>query len=162
MKVNDVVFTPADIKGLLAEVYMYQDIEFLGGVRYLGDDQFAVADQRFPEIRWNHSPVRALEKLHLEVDLEVLDELGGRRLRYLKLACRVLDAAEVTDSNQQAQLFEFQARDRAIDDAIVAGGHLSSSEADALCQLLHLADHAHRSQCRALRIVGQCMSADLE
>lgn len=29
---NGVVFTPADIKGLLAEVYMYQDTEFLGGV----------------------------------------------------------------------------------------------------------------------------------
>jgi hypothetical protein len=107
----------------------------------------------FPEIRWDDAPVCALEKLHLEVDLEILDELGGRWLRYLQFACRVLDAAEVTDSNQQAQLLEFQARDCAIDDAIVAGGHVSSSEADALCQLLHLADYAHRSQCRALRVV---------
>jgi len=31
---NGVTFTPADIKGLLAEVYMYQDIEFLGGAGY--------------------------------------------------------------------------------------------------------------------------------
>ena len=29
---NGVVFTPADIKGLLAEIYMYNDSEFLGGV----------------------------------------------------------------------------------------------------------------------------------
>jgi hypothetical protein len=29
---NGVVFTPADIKGLLAELYMYADTEFLGGV----------------------------------------------------------------------------------------------------------------------------------
>jgi hypothetical protein len=29
---NGVVFTPADIKGLLAEIYMYSDSEFLGGV----------------------------------------------------------------------------------------------------------------------------------
>lgn len=29
---NGVVFTPADIKGLLAELYMYTDTEFLGGV----------------------------------------------------------------------------------------------------------------------------------
>lgn len=29
---NGVVFTPADIKGMLAEVYMYNDTEFLGGV----------------------------------------------------------------------------------------------------------------------------------
>jgi hypothetical protein len=29
---NGVVFTPADIKGLLAEIYMYADSEFLGGV----------------------------------------------------------------------------------------------------------------------------------
>jgi hypothetical protein len=29
---NGVVFTPADIKGLLAEIYMYQDTQFLGGV----------------------------------------------------------------------------------------------------------------------------------
>lgn len=29
---NGVVFTPADIKGLLAEIYMYTDTEFLGGV----------------------------------------------------------------------------------------------------------------------------------
>src|SRR4029079_11526209 len=29
---NGVVFTPADIKGLLAELYMYTDSEFLGGV----------------------------------------------------------------------------------------------------------------------------------
>jgi hypothetical protein len=28
---NGVVFTPADIKGLLAEIYMYSDSEFLGG-----------------------------------------------------------------------------------------------------------------------------------
>ena len=28
---NGVVFTPADIKGLLAEIYMYRDNEFLGG-----------------------------------------------------------------------------------------------------------------------------------
>lgn len=28
---NGVVFTPADIKGLLAEIYMYTDTEFLGG-----------------------------------------------------------------------------------------------------------------------------------
>ena len=28
---NGVVFTPADIKGLLAEIYMYNDSEFLGG-----------------------------------------------------------------------------------------------------------------------------------
>lgn len=31
---NGVVFTPADIKGLLAELYMYSDTEFLGGVGY--------------------------------------------------------------------------------------------------------------------------------
>lgn len=31
---NGVVFTPADIKGLLAEVYMYQDTEFLGGIDF--------------------------------------------------------------------------------------------------------------------------------
>lgn len=31
---NGVVFTPADIKGLLAELYMYTDTEFLGGVDY--------------------------------------------------------------------------------------------------------------------------------
>lgn len=29
---NGVVFTPADIKGLLAEIYMYTETEFLGGV----------------------------------------------------------------------------------------------------------------------------------
>src|SRR4029079_12240046 len=29
---NGVMFTPADIKGLLAEIYMYSDSEFLGGV----------------------------------------------------------------------------------------------------------------------------------
>ncbi|MFO0902591.1 MAG: hypothetical protein U0939_06300 [Pirellulales bacterium] len=29
---NGVTFTPADIKGLLAEIYMYSDSEFLGGV----------------------------------------------------------------------------------------------------------------------------------
>jgi hypothetical protein len=29
---NGVTFTPADIKGLLAEIYMYADSEFLGGV----------------------------------------------------------------------------------------------------------------------------------
>jgi hypothetical protein len=29
---NGVVFTPADIKGLLAEIYMYSETEFLGGV----------------------------------------------------------------------------------------------------------------------------------
>jgi hypothetical protein len=29
---NGVVFTPADIKGLLAEIYMYTDTEFLGGI----------------------------------------------------------------------------------------------------------------------------------
>lgn len=29
---NGVTFTPADIKGLLAEIYMYNDSEFLGGV----------------------------------------------------------------------------------------------------------------------------------
>jgi hypothetical protein len=29
---NGVTFTPADIKGLLAEVYMYSDSEFLGGI----------------------------------------------------------------------------------------------------------------------------------
>lgn len=29
---NGVVFTPADIKGMLAEIYMYTDTEFLGGV----------------------------------------------------------------------------------------------------------------------------------
>ncbi|MBW8884108.1 MAG: hypothetical protein JF612_04865 [Planctomycetia bacterium] len=29
---NGVVFTPADIKGLLAEIYMYTDSEFLGGI----------------------------------------------------------------------------------------------------------------------------------
>ncbi len=29
---NGVIFTPADIKGLLAELYMYADSEFLGGV----------------------------------------------------------------------------------------------------------------------------------
>jgi hypothetical protein len=29
---NGVMFTPADIKGLLAEIYMYTDSEFLGGV----------------------------------------------------------------------------------------------------------------------------------
>ena len=31
---NGVVFTPADIKGLLAEIYMYSENEFLGGVDY--------------------------------------------------------------------------------------------------------------------------------
>ena len=31
---NGVVFTPADIKGMLAEVYMYQDTEFLGGIDF--------------------------------------------------------------------------------------------------------------------------------
>ena len=31
---NGVVFTPADIKGLLAEIYMYNDTEFLGGIDY--------------------------------------------------------------------------------------------------------------------------------
>jgi len=31
---NGVVFTPADIKGLLAEIYMYSPTEFLGGVGY--------------------------------------------------------------------------------------------------------------------------------
>ncbi len=31
VKRNGVVFTPADIKGLLAEIYMYRDNEFLGG-----------------------------------------------------------------------------------------------------------------------------------
>jgi len=31
---NGVVFTPADIKGLLAELYMYSDTEFLGGVDF--------------------------------------------------------------------------------------------------------------------------------
>ena len=30
-----VVFTPADIKGLLAEIYIYNDTEFLGGVDYI-------------------------------------------------------------------------------------------------------------------------------
>jgi len=29
---NGVTFTPADIKGLLAEIYMYRDNEFLGGI----------------------------------------------------------------------------------------------------------------------------------
>lgn len=29
---NGVVFTPADIKGLLAEIYMYSETEFLGGI----------------------------------------------------------------------------------------------------------------------------------
>ncbi len=29
---NGVVFTPADIKGLLAEIYMYNETEFLGGI----------------------------------------------------------------------------------------------------------------------------------
>jgi len=29
---NGVVFTPADIKGMLAEIYMYADSEFLGGI----------------------------------------------------------------------------------------------------------------------------------
>lgn len=32
VKKNGVIFTPADIKALLAEVYMYADSEFLGGV----------------------------------------------------------------------------------------------------------------------------------
>jgi len=31
---NGVVFTPADIKGLLAEIYMYSETEFLGGIDY--------------------------------------------------------------------------------------------------------------------------------
>jgi hypothetical protein len=31
---NGVVFTPADIKGLLAELYMYSETEFLGGMGY--------------------------------------------------------------------------------------------------------------------------------
>lgn len=31
---NGVVFTPADIKGLLAELYMYSDTEFLGGIGF--------------------------------------------------------------------------------------------------------------------------------
>ena len=30
-----VVFTPADIKGLLAEIYIYNDTEFLGGIDYI-------------------------------------------------------------------------------------------------------------------------------
>jgi hypothetical protein len=34
---NGVVFSPADIKGLLAEIYMYSDSEFLGG-----EDDFAI------------------------------------------------------------------------------------------------------------------------
>jgi len=32
---NGVVFTPADIKGLLAELYMYSETEYLGGVNYV-------------------------------------------------------------------------------------------------------------------------------
>ncbi len=31
---NGVVFAPADIKGLLAEIYMYNETEFLGGIDY--------------------------------------------------------------------------------------------------------------------------------
>jgi hypothetical protein len=31
---NGVVFTPADIKALLADIYMYSDAEFLGGIDY--------------------------------------------------------------------------------------------------------------------------------
>jgi hypothetical protein len=37
---NGVVFTPTDIKGLLADLYMYTDTEFLGGRLQLSTRQF--------------------------------------------------------------------------------------------------------------------------
>jgi len=66
---NGVTFTPADIKGLLAELYMYTDTEFLGGVdkainpgtlhlvlaNWLGAGDYPIGmDSSVGEEVWNH------------------------------------------------------------------------------------------------------------
>jgi len=77
---NGVVFTPADIKGLLAEVYMYQDTEFLGGIdfavnpgtfhvilsNWLGRGSHPVGmDSTLGEVVFNY-PIYAYATSHLE------------------------------------------------------------------------------------------------
>ena len=71
VRINGVVFSPADIKGLLAEIYMYRDSEFLGGEDYainpalmhvvltnwLGRGSHPVAiETTLGEEKWNYPP----------------------------------------------------------------------------------------------------------
>ena len=66
---NGVTFTPSDIKGLLAEIYIYADTEFLGGIdrvinpgtfhvvltNWLGRGSYPIGMERTPgKEAWNH------------------------------------------------------------------------------------------------------------
>lgn len=85
---NRVTFTPADIKGLLAEIYMYRDNEFLGGVdtvihpgtlhvvisNWVGRGELPIGIETSPgKEKWNY-PLYAFatsSKKHTDTEVEV-------------------------------------------------------------------------------------------
>jgi len=104
-------------------VAVIQVVQLLCGIRDLGKDQFAMADQRFTKDRGDDAPVGAVEQFDLEIQLKVLNHLGGCGLRDAQRPCRVLDIAMRTHRNQQAQLAQFQTCQGAVHNAAVAVDH---------------------------------------
>ena len=65
----------------------------------------------------NDAAIGALKQLHFEIEFKVLDQLGCSGLRDLQFASRMLDAAELSDGNQQPKLSQLEPRNSAVDDA---------------------------------------------
>ena len=82
-----------------------------------------MTDERVTKNRWHDTPVCPVKQRDLEIQFQVLDHLGCSRLRDAKMSRRILDAALLADSHQQAKLAQFQSCQRSFQYPAVTRDH---------------------------------------
>jgi len=81
-----------------------------------------LANHGFPVPRWAHATRKAVEQLHLEHVLEILQQLRGGRLRHVQHLRGAVDVAFFLHRHEEKQLASLQA---GADEPVgVGGGHV--------------------------------------
>ena len=143
---NGVVFTPADIKGLLAEIYMYRDNEFLGGedevmnpgllhvvlANWLGRESHPVGiETAVGKEKWNYPLYAFKTSSHKVSDLEVEVRMNANYSQSIR--------REVDRSEHLAKSIHFHYSLKLNDEGKVVGGsyYNDSARLDMLWTALH-------------------------
>jgi hypothetical protein len=87
-----------------AEAAGLQRVDLLVRLAQAGQRHARVANHGFPVPRWAHATREAVEQLHLEHVLEVLQQLRGRRLRHVQHLRGAVDVAFFLHRHEEKQL----------------------------------------------------------
>jgi hypothetical protein len=103
-----------------AEAACLQRLHLIVGLVEAGQRDAGVPDHRLAVPRGPHAPRQAVEQRHVEHVLEVLQQLGGRRLRHVEHLGGAVDVAFLGDGDQQQQLARLEPR---ADEPVGVVGH---------------------------------------